>query len=425
MKKYIQSVKGMHDFLPEELIFLQKVEKKIKKIFSMYAFNEIRTPILEKTKLFLKNIGKNTDIVKKEMYTFAGKDGKNITLRPENTLSCARACIQHGLLYKKENKLWYSGPMFRYERPQKGRYRQFHQLGVEVFGYPGPDIDSELIAMSARLWKELHISNNIILEINSIGSIESRKKYQKKLLSFLLSNKNKLDKISKNRLSKNPLKILDSKNLNIQKILHKAPKLFHYIDQKSKIHFNNLCKLLDLMKINYKINNSLVRGLDYYNKTVFEWKTNILGAQGTICAGGRYDNLIEKLGGKPTKAIGFGIGLERLILLISKINPNLFKKKKSIDIYLIAFGEKSEEKKIILSEHIRDKIPNLKIMIDHRSGNIKKKIKKANKHNAKIALILEDENMKLNKIKIKNLKNKKQKNISQFNLIPYLKKILN
>lgn len=424
MKKYIQSVKGMHDLLPEKTIFYQKIEKKIKKIFSMYDFSEIRTPILEKTKLFSKNIGKNTDVVKKEMYSFIGKDQKNITLRPENTLGCIRACIQHGLLYKTEKKLWYFGPMFRYERPQKGRYRQFHQFGVEVFNYPGPDIDAELIVMSLRIWKKFKISNNLLLEINSIGSKQSRNEYKKDLTSFLYSNKNKLDKQSKNQLLKNPLKILDSKNKNIQNLLNQAPNLLNYIDLKSKKHFKKLCNLLNLMKINYKINNKLIRGLDYYNNTVFEWKTNMLGTQNTICAGGRYDKLIEKLGGKPTKAIGFGIGLERLILLIKKTNPNFFNKKKKIDIYIISCGKKSEDKKIILSEYIRDKISNLKIIINYGSKKFKKQIKKAYKKKAKIALILKDKYFDFNIIKIKNLTTGKQKKIMKSKLISYLNKIL-
>lgn len=422
MKKKIKSIRGMHDYLPNEIDIWEKVEKKIKKILSTYAFKEIRTPILEKSNLFYKTIGKNTDITEKEMYTFTGKNGDSITLRPENTAGCARAAIQNNLL-KKIQRLWYQGPMFRYERPQKGRYRQFYQLGVEIFGLKEPNIDAEIIILNSRLWKKLEISKHISLEINSIGSIQNRKKYIKILAPFLKHNKKKLDKQSIKKIEKNPIKIFDSKNKNTQKLLNDAPILFDHIDEKYKKYFVKLCKILKIMKIKYKINKKLVRGLDYYNSTVFEWKTNLLGSQKTICAGGRYDKLMEMLGGKPTKAIGFGIGLDRLVLLIKKINPKFIKNKNKIDIYFINCTKTKKKESLILTEKIRDKIPNIKILIDHIGGNLKKQIKRANRYNTKIALILFEKEYSYKEIIVKDLKTKKQKNILKKNIIKYLNKI--
>lgn len=422
MEKKIRSIRGIHDYLPNEIKIWHKVEKKIKKILSTYSFEEIRTPILEKSNLFCKTIGENTDIIKKEMYTFIGKNGEKITLRPENTTGCVRAAIQNNLI-KKIQRWWYIGPMFRYERPQKGRYRQFYQLGVEIFGLSGPNIDAELIAMNARLWKKLKINHHISLEINSIGSIKNRKKYTEILIPFLQYHKKELDKKSINNIKKNPIKIFDSKNKKTQKLLNKAPNLFDYIDEKSKKHFIKFCKLLKLMNIKYKINKKLVRGLDYYNNTVFEWKTNLLGSQETICAGGRYDQLTEILGGKPTKAIGFGIGLDRLILLMKKLNLKSVSNDK-IDIYVINCIKNKEEISLILTEEIRNDLPNIKILIDHIGGNLKKKIQRANKYNAKIALILFEKEYSYQEIIVKNLKVKKQKKIKIKNIIKYLKKIL-
>lgn len=422
MEKKIRSIRGMHDYLPDEINIWQKVEKKIKKILSMYVFKEIRTPILEKSTLFFKTIGKNTDIIEEEMYTFTEKNGNKIALRPENTIGCIRAAIQNNIL-KKIQRLWYIGPMFRYERPQFGRYRQFYQLGVEVFGLKEPNIDAELIAMNTRLWKELKINKNISLEINSIGSIEIREKYKKILIPFLNKNKLKLDKKSLKRIIKNPIRIFDSKNKKTQKLLDEAPMLFDYIDEKSKKNFIKLCELLNIMKIKYKINKKLVRGLNYYNNTVFEWKTNLLGSQKTICAGGRYDKLIEMLGGRPTQAVGFGIGLDRLILLIKKLNINFIKNKNKIDIYIINCVKKPQET-LILKEKIHDKIPNIKILTDHIGGKLKKQLKRANKYKSKIALILCEKEYSSKKIIIKDLHAKKQKIIEKKNIIKYLIKIL-
>ncbi|BGI50999.1 MAG: histidine--tRNA ligase [Arsenophonus endosymbiont of Ceratovacuna japonica] len=426
MVKNIQSIRGMNDYLPIDTQLWQKIESTLKQILTNYAFSEIRTPIVEKTSLFSRAMGEITDVVEKEMYTFNDRDGNSLTLRPENTASCVRACIEHGLFYNKQpQRFWYLGPMFRYERPQKGRYRQFHHLGAEVFGLNGPDIDAELIIMTARLWNKLGIAQHISLEINSIGSISTREKYRQVFVSFLKKYIDKLDDDCKRRLLTNPLRILDSKNPEIQKLLHYAPLLTDYIDDNSKKHFTQLCKLLDAVGIQYQINKHLVRGLDYYNSTVFEWITSSLGTQNTICAGGRYDNLVEQLGGKSISAIGFAIGMERIVLLVQKTNPDFFIKCSSVDVYLVAYGKFNKETILILAEKIRDKISNLKLMIHYGGGNFKKQLFKANKYQAKIALILGENEFQTGKIIIKDLRTGKQEKIFQQNIYIYLTNILN
>ena len=319
MSKAIQAVRGMNDCLPGETNKWQMVEEVLRRVAGNYGYAEIRMPIVESTALFKRGIGEVTDIVEKEMYTFDDRNGDSLTLRPEGTASCVRAGNQHGLLYNQEQRLWYMGPMFRHERPQKGRYRQFHQFGIETYGIASADIDAEVIMLSARLWKELGINEFVTLELNTLGSNEDRAKYRDALIEFLSANEEALDEDSKRRMQTNPLRVLDSKNQDVQAMLVNAPKLSEYLSVESSEHFNGLCKRLDVAGIKYVINERLVRGLDYYNRTVFEWVTDSLGAQGTVCAGGRYDGLVEQLGGKGTPAVGFALGIERLVLMLTAL----------------------------------------------------------------------------------------------------------
>ena len=314
------------------------IENKVRSVLSAYGYAEIRMPIVESTPLFARAIGEVTDVVEKEMFTFDDRDEESLTLRPEGTAGCVRAGIEHGLLYNQEQRLWYMGPMFRYERPQKGRYRQFHQVGVEIFGIPNPEIDAELIALTARLWKDLGIFDHVTLQLNSIGSLDARKNYRQALVDFLQNHIDILDEDSKRRLTTNPLRILDSKDQRVQEVLNDAPKLHDYLDDESREHFAQLCVLLDSLGIQYEINQKLVRGLDYYNKTVFEWVTSALGAQGTVCGGGRYDGLVEQLGGHATSGVGFAMGLERLVLLVQEVNPHI-ELPRAVDLYVVYQGE--------------------------------------------------------------------------------------
>jgi len=419
-EKKIQAIRGMNDLLPTESSLWQQVEKIVKTILNSYGYNEIRTPIIETTGLFQRAVGEVTDIVEKEMYTFNArndKDRESLTLRPELTASCVRAGIEHGLLYNQEQRLWYFGPAFRYEKPQKGRYRQFHQFGVEVFGIEGPDIDAELILLTARLWQALGIEKYTSLELNSIGSLTARTDYKKALVAYLEKYKESLDEDCKRRMYTNPLRVLDSKNPDIQTILNNAPKLFDYLDEDSKTHFTGLCQLLDSAGIKYTINQRLVRGLDYYNRTVFEWVTSSLGAQGTVCGGGRYDGLVDQLGGQSTPGVGFAIGAERLILLIQTVNDKL-KNDDNIDIYMISSGElvKGQNTTAIaqqLAERIRDVLPNKRIMTHYGSTNFKKQFSKADKYGAKLAVIIGGNEALENKAMIKELQTGNQYAIAQ------------
>lgn len=424
MAKNIQSIRGMNDSLPADIQFWQQIENKLKQILASYSFSEIRTPIVEQTSLFSRAIGEVTDVVEKEMYSFDDRDGDSITLRPENTAGCVRAGIEHGLLYNQQQRLWYLGPMFRYERPQKGRYRQFHQLGVEVFGLAGPDIDAELIIMTARWWRELGIANHVSLELNSIGSLATRAKYRQTLVAFLQQYEDKLDDDCRRRLSTNPLRILDSKNPDVQKLLNDAPLLADYLDDESKQHLTGLCQLLDGAGIQYRINQRLVRGLDYYNRTVFEWITDALGAQGTVCAGGRYDGLVEQLGGRAIPAVGFAMGMERMVLLVRQINPDFVAGCSLVDAYLVACGEASQQAVLVLAEKIRDQLPALKLMTHHGGGNFKKQLARANKYQAKIALILGEDENHSDQITIKDLHTGNQEKISQQNVAVRLTELL-
>ncbi|GAA6168400.1 histidine--tRNA ligase [Sessilibacter corallicola] len=399
----IQSVKGMNDLLPGDSATWQYLESKIQRVFESYGYRLIRFPILEKTELFKRSIGEVTDIVEKEMYTFDDLDGTSLTLRPEGTAACVRACEQNGLLYNQTQKLWYFGPMFRHERPQKGRLRQFHQFGVEVFGFNGPDIDVEILAMTARLWRELGVSDCITLELNSIGSLESRANYKAALVEYLSQFKEQLDDDSKRRLTTNPLRILDSKNPETQALLNGAPNLMDYLDDDSKEHFESLCALLDSLGISYKINPRLVRGLDYYNKTVFEWVTDKLGAQGTVCAGGRYDGLTKQLGGRETPAVGFGMGAERLVLLLEELNLVPKGLDQQAEVYLVAAG-KVDEFTMKLSEQLRDELPSLKLLNNSGGGSFKSQMKKADKSGANWALIVGENEVANNQVGFKSLR---------------------
>ncbi|WP_294899926.1 histidine--tRNA ligase [Tatumella sp. UBA2305] len=410
MAKNIQAIRGMNDYLPADTALWQRIEQVLKQVLAGYGFSEIRLPIVEQTPLFKRAIGEVTDVVEKEMYTFDDRNGDSLTLRPEGTAGCVRAGIEHGLLYNQEQRLWYIGPMFRYERPQKGRYRQFHQIGAEVFGLNGPDIDAELIMMTARWWKALGIAEHVRLELNSIGSLEARANYRDALVAFLEQHKDALDDDCKRRMYTNPLRVLDSKNQEIQQLLNDAPQLGDYLDPESREHFAGLCSLLDDVGISYTVNQRLVRGLDYYNRTVFEWVTNSLGSQGTVCAGGRYDGLVEQLGGRATPAVGFAMGLERLVLLVQAVNPE-FEPTRKVDVYVIASGAGVQSAAMQLAESLRDAIPELKLMTNFGGGNFKKQFARADKWGARLALVLGEDEVKNNQVVIKDLRSGDQQTV--------------
>lgn len=393
----------MNDLLPAQSPIWQLVESTLIDILQRYSYQEIRFPIVESTDLFKRSIGEVTDIVEKEMYTFEDRNGDSLTLRPEGTASCVRACEEHGLLYNQTQRLWYMGPMFRHERPQKGRYRQFHQLGVETFGMQGPDIDAEVLLLSARILRELGVLPAVTLQINSLANAESRANYKAALVEYLTQVQSELDEDSQRRLTTNPLRILDSKDQKTQALLNTAPVLLDYLDEESAQHFSGLKKLLDAAGIQYQVNPRLVRGLDYYGKTAFEWVTDKLGAQATVCAGGRYDNLVEQLGGKPTPAVGFGIGLERLVLLVQEMQELPAELSQQTDVYLVAVGDVTEQA-IQLVEQLRDELPYVRFMLNCGGGNFKNQLKKADKSGAEIALILGEDEAKSGQLVIKHLR---------------------
>ncbi|CVE71792.1 Histidine--tRNA ligase [Serratia marcescens] len=412
MAKNIQAIRGMNDYLPEETALWQRIEGTLKQVLGSYGYSEIRLPIVEQSPLFKRAIGEVTDVVEKEMYTFEDRNGESLTLRPEGTAGCVRAGIEHGLLYNQEQRLWYIGPMFRYERPQKGRYRQFHQLGAEVFGLQGPDVDAELILLTARWWKALGIAEHVKLELNSIGSLEARANYRDALVAFLEQHVEVLDEDCKRRMYSNPLRVLDSKNPEVQALLNDAPRLSEYLDEESRAHFAGLCELLAQAGIPYTVNERLVRGLDYYNRTVFEWVTTSLGAQGTVCAGGRYDGLVEQLGGRATPAVGFAMGLERLVLLVQAVNPE-FKAPSAIDVYVISSGAGTQSAAMQLAEQVRDAAPQLKLMTNYGGGNFKKQITRADKWGARIALILGESEVAAQQVVVKDLRSGEQETLAQ------------
>ena len=420
MAKNIQAIRGMNDCSPTESPLWQWIEGQIRQILSSYGYSEVRMPIVESTPLFARAIGEVTDVVSKEMYTFWDND-EQLTLRPEGTAGCVRAAIEHGWIYNNEQRLWYMGPMFRHERPQKGRYRQFHQAGVEVFGIATPEIDAELIILTARLWKALGIDQHVSLQLNSIGSLEARENYRSALVAFLENHQDFMSEEEKERLVKNPLRILDTKNQALQDVLDGAPKLLDYLDDESREHFAQLCGLLDAVGIQYEINPKLVRGLDYYNKTVFEWVTSALGAQGTVCGGGRYDGLVEQLGGHATSGVGFAMGLERLVLLVQEVNKSI-PVKSAVDIYVVYQGDGTTLAAFQLAEKLRSELPHLSTMLHCSGGNFKKQFRRADKSGATLALVLGESEVQNNQVVVKHLLGEaEQQTIDVDNLIEHIK----
>lgn len=420
MAKNIQAIRGMNDCSPTESPLWQWIEGQVRQILSSYGYSEVRMPIVESTPLFARAIGEVTDVVSKEMYTFWDND-EQLTLRPEGTAGCVRAAIEHGWIYNNEQRLWYMGPMFRHERPQKGRYRQFHQAGVEVFGIATPEIDAELIILTARLWKALGIDQHVSLQLNSIGSLEARANYRSALVAFLENHQDLMSEEEKERLVKNPLRILDTKNQALQDVLDGAPKLLDYLDDESREHFAQLCGLLDAVGIQYEINPKLVRGLDYYNKTVFEWVTSALGAQGTVCGGGRYDGLVEQLGGHATSGVGFAMGLERLVLLVQEVNKSI-PVKSAVDIYAVYQGEGTTLAAFQLAEKLRSELPHLSTMLHCSGGNFKKQFKRADKSGATLALVLGESEVQNNQVVVKHLLGAAdQQTVDVDNLIEHVK----
>ena len=404
MATKIQAIRGMNDILPTQTPVWQYLETTVKELLSAYGYAEIRMPIVEQTSLFKRSIGEVTDIVEKEMYTFEDRNGDSLTLRPEGTASCVRACEEHGLLYNQTQRLWYTGPMFRHERPQKGRYRQFYQFGIETFGIASPDIDAEVIMLSARLWQQLGLTDAVTLQLNTLGSNEARANYRDALTAYLSERADQLDADSQRRLNTNPLRVLDSKDPATQALLVDAPKLHDYLDQESIEHFAELRRVLDAAGIQYEINQRLVRGLDYYCKTVFEWVTDKLGAQGTVCAGGRYDGLVEQLGGKPTPAVGFAMGVERLILLLDTLELVPEEVLNTLDVYVCPVGENASLNALLLADHLRKEHSWLRIQTHCGGGSFKSQLKKADKSGARFALLLGEDEVANNSVTIKDLR---------------------
>ncbi|WP_158774753.1 histidine--tRNA ligase [Cobetia sp. L2A1] len=388
MSTKIQAIRGMNDLLPDQSPVWQYFEHQVQALMAQYGYREIRTPIVEQTALFKRSIGEVTDIVEKEMYTFDDRNGDSLTLRPEGTASCVRMAMENGLVHNQIQRLWYTGPMFRHERPQKGRYRQFHQVGVEAYGMEGPDIDAEMILISARLWRQLGLLEHVTLELNSLGSLEARAAYRELLVEYFTQHLEVLDEDSKRRLHTNPLRILDTKNPEMAAVVDAAPRLGDHLDEDSRVHFEGLKARLDAAGIEYVINPRLVRGLDYYSRSVFEWTTTALGSQGTVCAGGRYDSLFEQLGGKPVPAVGFAMGIERLILLLETLELVPKDVHETVDVYLMSMGEQAEAESMRLAEDLRSALPSLRLVLHCGGGSFKSQMKKADKSGARVALIL-------------------------------------
>ena len=401
----IQAIRGMHDVLPEQTPLWQYAEKIIRDVLANYGYSEIRLPIVEKTELFKRSIGEVTDIVEKEMYTFDDRNGDSLTLRPEGTAGCLRACLEHGLLHNQVHRLWYYGPMYRHERPQKGRYRQFFQFGVETYGMESADIDAELLLLTDRLWTRLGIRSKVRLQLNSLGTIAERLIYREALVTYFQQHLAVLDEDSLRRLTTNPLRILDTKNPAMQDVVANAPELMDYLGEESRAHFYSILETLNALGVAYEINTRLVRGLDYYSKTVFEWVTDELGSHGTICAGGRYDVLIEQLGGKANHAVGFAMGMERLLLLLETIHVEL---DAAVNVYVIRVGDQAQKVGLHLAEQLRSDIPTLKLQLDCAGGSIKSQFKKADKSGATYALILGEDEVSRGEIAIKSLRDPAQ-----------------
>ena len=399
MTKTIQAVRGMNDVLPAEVPLWQFLEQTVRDWLHGYGYSEIRMPVLERTELFVRSIGEVTDIVEKEMYTFVDAlSDESLTLRPEGTASCVRAAIEHNLLYQGPQRLWYGGPMFRHERPQKGRYRQFHQFGVEALGYAGPDMDIEHMVMCARLWRLLNLGD-VQLELNTLGSTETRVRYRARLVQYLERHQEALDADSVRRLQTNPLRVLDSKNPAMQEVIAGAPRLLDDLDEASAAHFEAVQDGLRAARVPFRLNPRLVRGLDYYNRTVFEWTTDRLGAQGTICAGGRYDGLIEQIGGRPAPACGYAMGLERLIELMKEAAQPA---PRTLDVYLVRQGERAERYAEQLAEQLRD--AGLSVALHCGGGSFKSQMKKADASGARYAVIIGDDEAQAQELTVKSLR---------------------
>lgn len=401
MTQTIQGVRGMHDVLPDQLPLWRRLEDACRRVLDAYGYREIRLPVVEHAELFERSIGGTSDIVAKEMYTFADRNDEQLTLRPEGTAGCVRAVIEHGLLNEGAQRLWYMGPMFRYEKPQKGRFRQFHQIGAEAFGLPGPDVDAELILLSARLWRELGL-DGLVLEVNTLGRPEARQRYRDVLVGYFSGHLDQLDADSCDRLHRNPLRILDSKNPDMQSLIRGAPMLDQYLDEPSARDFALLRAMLDAGGLTYRVNPRLVRGLDYYNNTVFEWLTDRLGAQSAVCAGGRYDGLVAGSGGKPTPAVGFAMGLERLIELAARSTGA--PAGEPMHVYLITVGPGAQVQAVQLAERLRDRVPGLRLMLHCGGGSFKSQFKKADRSGAAIALVLGEAELRDGTVGVKPLR---------------------
>ena len=424
MSAKITAIRGFNDILPvpvkESPLTTgrwQVVEAALRQLMRQYGYREIRLPIVESTPLFKRAIGEVTDIVEKEMYTFEDRSGESLTLRPEGTAGCVRACLEHGLTYNQTQRLWYTGPMFRYERPQKGRYRQFHQFGVETFGFKGPDVDAELILMTARLWKLLGLSDAVKLELNSLGEPAARLAYRNALVEYLRAHFDRLDDDSRRRLDSNPLRVLDSKDHGVREVLANAPQLPDYLDEESREHLSRLTAVLDAAGVAYTLNPRLVRGLDYYNKTVFEWVTDALGAQGTVCAGGRYDGLVAQLGGQATPAVGFAIGLERLVLLLEALGGG--QEAPEADVYIVT-AEAAQSSGLLLAETLRNDLPEWRIVAHCGGGKLGNQFKKADKTGARAALILAEDELANNTVTVKWLATGEQATVPRDDVAAYL-----
>lgn len=424
----LQAIRGMSDTLPDQSLSWQYLESAFQRIVKRFGYREIRFPIIERTELFKRSIGEVTDIVEKEMYSFDDRNGDNVSLRPEGTAGCVRAANQHGLLYNQQQRLWYAGPMFRHERPQKGRYRQFHQFGVEAFGMAGPDIDAEILQFSASLWKELDLSEYLTLQINNIGNAEDRSRYGIALTEFLKSKAQQLDEDARNRIYTNPMRVLESKIPEVQQALQGCPKLQDFVSEASQEHYLALQGLLMRANIPFIENARLVRGLDYYNYCVYEWTTESLGAQGAVCGGGRYDGLVEMLGGKPTLAAGFAIGIERLILMLDSLGKVPEEVRKPIDVYVLVVGANLAEQALELVQRIRTEFPQLGVVSHCGGGKYNSQLKRAFNSGARLAVILEREDTGSNDLKnakIRRLEDSKESETVEIaNILPKLGEFL-
>ncbi len=423
MSSKITGIRGMGDILPDETPLWQQIETVLRDTVQSYGYRELRVPVVERTELFKRSIGEVTDIVEKEMYTFDDRNDESLTLRPEATAGIVRAGVSHGLFHNQKQKVWSAGPMFRYEKPQKGRYRQFHQFDAEAFGFEGPDIDAELIAITARIWQKLGLEA-IELQVNSLGTPESRNGYKQELVSYFGDNESSLDYESRERLQRNPMRLLDSKHPEMQSLIEAAPNITDHLDSESAEHFAGLQELLDDVGISYTVNMRLVRGLDYYSRTVFEWVTDKLGAQGAVCSGGRYDGLVEHLGGRQTPAIGWAIGMERLVEMV-RLGDKL-SADSGPDVYFVAVGDAAARQAFKLTEVLRDNAPDLAIELNAGAGSFKSQFKRADKSGAAVALILGEEELESQAIGVKALRtNEEQETISWDEIVTALRTRLN